>query len=101
MGTKQGFLLAFLAGVWPLSHSPTLAFPSASQSPESGILAPLFNCINSRLAATASFLSLDGKIVVTKAILSVLPNFYLYTQNSGRSYCYHRQVTSHLPPLQI
>jgi hypothetical protein len=40
-------------------------------------LGPLYSRINHRLAATASFLSFDGRILVTKAILSSLPTFYL------------------------
>jgi hypothetical protein len=56
-----------------------LALPLGLSRPRIRDLGPLYSRINHRLAATASFLSFDGRIMVTKAILSSLPTFYLST----------------------
>jgi hypothetical protein len=56
-----------------------LGLPLGLSRPRIRDLGPLYSRINHRLAATASFLSLDGRIMVTKAILSSLPTFYLCT----------------------
>jgi hypothetical protein len=56
-----------------------LRFPLGLTRPRIRDLGLLYSRINHRLAATAYFLSLDGRIMVTKAILSSLPTFYLCT----------------------
>lgn len=56
-----------------------LGLPLGLSRPRIRDLGPLYSRINHRLAATASFLSFDGRIMVTKAILSSLPTFYLST----------------------
>jgi hypothetical protein len=56
-----------------------LGLPLGLSRPRIRDLGPLYSRINHRLAATASFLSPDGRIMVTKAILSSLPTFYLCT----------------------
>jgi hypothetical protein len=56
-----------------------LGLPLGLTRPRIRDLGPLYSRINQRLTATASFLSLDGRIMVAKAILSSLPTFYLCT----------------------
>lgn len=56
-----------------------LGLPLGLTRPRIRYLGSLYWRINHRLTATASFLSLDGRIMVTKAILSSLPTFYLCT----------------------
>jgi hypothetical protein len=56
-----------------------LGLPLGLTRPRIRDLGPLYSRINHRLTATASFLSLDGRIMVAKAILSSLPTFYLCT----------------------
>jgi hypothetical protein len=56
-----------------------LSLPLGLCRPRNRDLGPLYSRINHHLAATTSFLSLDGIIMVTNAILSCLPTFYLRT----------------------
>jgi hypothetical protein len=73
-------LLAGLFGckleTFPLTY---LGLPLGLSRPRIRDLGPLYSSINHHLAATASFLSFDGRIMVTKAILSSLPTLYLCT----------------------
>jgi hypothetical protein len=68
--------VALIGGTFPL---PYLGLPLGLSRPRIHDLGPLYSRINHRLAATSYFLSLDGRIMVAKAILSLLPTFYLCT----------------------
>jgi hypothetical protein len=80
LSNEKTSLLAGLFGcnlkMFPITY---LGLPLGLSRPRIRDLGPLYSRINHRLAATASFLSLDGRIMVVKAILSSLPTFYLCT----------------------
>jgi hypothetical protein len=80
LSTEKAALLAGLfgckLGTFPFTY---LGLPLGLSRPHIHDLGPLYSRINHRLAATASFLSLDGRIIVAKAILNSLPTFYLCT----------------------
>jgi hypothetical protein len=80
ISNEKATLLAGLFGCklesFPFTY---LGLALGLSGPRIHVLAPLYSRINHHLAVTASFLSLDGRIMVTKAILSSLPTFYLCT----------------------
>jgi hypothetical protein len=77
---ERATLLAGLFGckleTYPFTYLGLLLGLSRPHIPDLG---PLYSRINHHLAATPSFLSLDGRIMVTKALLSSLAKFYLCT----------------------